>query len=104
MLVLDLELQTADLDESSFGGMMDVSGIHGCILTSASKLCALPLLSWILRIASSLIPGTGEDACHVAEVFPCQSEQIIVISFSSRKPLEVLEQGNNLIIAALYGG
>ena len=47
-----------DLDESSFGGMMDVSGIRGCILTFASQLRALPLLSSVLRTASSLIPGT----------------------------------------------
>lgn len=46
-------------------------------------------------------PQTLEAWCHIAEVFPCQ---IIIMSLSSREPLEVFEQGNNLIIAALSGG
>lgn len=73
--------------------------------SSSGQLHALPLFSWILRTASpSLIPQTGEDQCHIAEVFPCQAEQMIITSVSSRELMEVLEGGNNLIIAAFYGG
>lgn len=83
---------------------MNVSGIQVCMSRAAVQLHASPLLFWILRIASSLIPQSGEDWYHITEIFPCQAEQIIITSGSGSESLKVLEQGNNWIMAALYGG
>lgn len=47
-------------------------------------------LFWILKIALLLIPL---DWYHITEVFPCEAEQVIITSVSSRELLRCLSQG-----------
>lgn len=88
---MDFEVQVGDLGESGFRGMTGVSRIHTCVPTPSGQLCALPSPPWILRTVPSQIPQIGKDQYHIAEVFMCQTEEIIMTSVSSREPLEVLE-------------
>ena len=85
-----MEVHIAGFDESS--GRVDVSGIYTCIPHAATQPHALPLLFWILKIASLLIPQTGitlQRSFHVK-----LSKSSLYQSAGSREPLGVLEPGN----------